>query len=208
VATLLAVVSFEFLVDSVEKLNNRESANFGKWAIIVTVISIISKELMAQFSFFASKKINSKSLKADGWHHRSDAISSLVILIGIFLGDKFWWMDSVLGMIVSALILYTAYEILKESSGQIIGEEPDQNIVDKIHEYSIEFFGKDMNIHHVHLHSYGDHIEMTFHMVFDSNFSIKKAHDMATLLENKIYERLNIYTTIHMEPNSHIEDIS
>ena len=80
---------FEFIVKSIERLKSHEVISFGTTAIVVTIISIIIKELMAQYSFYAAKKTNLKSIKADGWHHRSDALSSIIILAGIFLNKYF-----------------------------------------------------------------------------------------------------------------------
>lgn len=84
VGLLLAVIGFNFLMESIIRLRNHESVNYGILAIVVTVISAVMKEVMAQYSIIIGKRTNSSSMIADGWHHRSDAISSLVILVGIF----------------------------------------------------------------------------------------------------------------------------
>jgi len=207
VGVLLAIVSFEFLKDSILKLIHYKTANYGNIAIIVTAISIIAKEAMAQYSFYISKLTSSRALKADGWHHRSDAISSVVILIGIFVGKYYWWIDGVLGIIVSILLFYTAFEILKESISPLIGEEADEELVKHIKGYASECYDRDMNIHHVHTHEYGDHVEVTFHMVFPKNITLQDAHDDATMLEHRIYNDLGIHATIHMEPEGEWEDI-
>jgi len=207
VGFLLAIVAFEFMKDSIYKLTNRETANYGIIAIVVTAISIIAKELMAQYSFYIGRILSSRSLKADGWHHRSDAISSIVILVGIFIGNYYWWIDGVLGIIVSLLLFYTAYEIMKDAISPLIGEEPDKNLVEQLHKYANNCYGRDMKIHRINTHSYGDHIEITFHMVFPKNITLQNAHDDATRLEHKIYNDLGIYATIHMEPEGNIDDI-
>ncbi|MEN8138179.1 MAG: cation diffusion facilitator family transporter [Bacteroidota bacterium] len=207
VGILLAIVSFEFFKDSIERLYNGKTANYGTLAIIVTVISIIANEAMAQYSFYVGRKTSSRSLKADGWHHRSDAISSAVILIGIFVGKYYWWIDGALGITVSFLLLYTSYDIIKDSVSPLIGEEPEKKLVDKLHGFANECYGKDMNIHHIHMHSYGDHIEVTFHMVFPKTITLQDAHDDATMLEHRIYNDLGMYATIHMEPEGDSEDI-
>ena len=100
IGCLLIWVSYNFIVESVEKLQNKESASYGAFAIIATIISVISKEGLAQYSFYIGRKTNSRVVSADGWHHRSDAISSIVILVGIFIGRYFWWADGVLGILV------------------------------------------------------------------------------------------------------------
>ena len=207
VGVLLAIVSFEFLQDSIVKLTNRETANYGNIAIVVTALSIIVKEAMAQYSFYISRLTKSRALKADGWHHRSDAISSVVILIGIFVGKYYWWIDGALGITVSMLLFYTSYEILKESISPLIGEDSDEELVNNIKSFASECYDKEMNIHHVHTHVYGDHIEVTFHMVFPKDITLQDAHDDATMLEHRIFNDLGIHATIHMEPEDQWEDI-
>ena len=207
VGILLAIVSFEFLKDSFIKLLNHETAKYGNIAIIVTAASIIVKEAMAQYSFYIGKITSSRALKADGWHHRSDAISSAVILVGIFFGSYYWWIDGVLGIIVSILLFYTSYEILKESISPLIGEKTNEELVAKIRNYANHCYERDMNIHHIHTHTYGDHIEVTFHMVFPDNITLQDAHDDATMLEHKIFNDLGIHATIHMEPEGEWDDI-
>ena len=101
-------------------------------AIIITIISIILKEGLAQFAIITGKKIDSKSIIADGWHHRSDAVSSLIILIGIFIGRYFWWIDGVLGILVSIFIFYTAFDILKGAINPLIGETPNKELINNI----------------------------------------------------------------------------
>ncbi|MGM0377840.1 MAG: cation diffusion facilitator family transporter, partial [Bacteroidota bacterium] len=132
VGILLAMVGFNFLGESIMKFQEREVFNYGPVAIWVTVASVIVKEVMARYSIIIGKEIRSNSLKADGWHHRSDSISSIVILIGIFLGDKFWWIDSVLGIFVSGMIFYTTYSIMKETVSILLGENIDAKMKTKI----------------------------------------------------------------------------
>ena len=115
IGVLLAIVAYQFAHDSIIKLTKKESANFGLLAIIVTIISIVIKEGLAQMSFYLGRKTNNSAMKADGWHHRSDALSSVVILIGIFLQTYFWWIDSVLGIIVALILFHAVYGIIKEA---------------------------------------------------------------------------------------------
>ncbi|GAI77757.1 unnamed protein product, partial [marine sediment metagenome] len=74
IGTMLAIVGFNFLIASIQRFTNQQSAVYGTSAIIVFLISVIVKEGLAQFSIRAGKKIDARSLIADGWHHRSDAL--------------------------------------------------------------------------------------------------------------------------------------
>ena len=120
IGVLLFVVGSNFLFDAIQRLKSKEAAVFTMSAIVIFILSVIIKEAMAQFSFWAYRKTKSPSLKADGWHHRSDSIASAVILISIFLGKNHWWVDGIFGIIVSILIAYTAIDIIKEAAENIL----------------------------------------------------------------------------------------
>jgi cation diffusion facilitator family transporter len=198
IATLLAVVGFSFLLASIQKYRNQESASFNKLAIIMFIISVIAKEGLAQYSFRLGKNINSQSLMADGWHHRSDAIASMMILVGMFV--DFWWIDSIMGILVSLIIFYTTYKILKESISILIGEEPSETFKADIIKIITRSIPHDVSLHHLHSHIYGDSKELTFHIKLPADMKLEEAHKIAEKLEKEIKNEMDIDTTIHMEP--------
>lgn len=200
IGVILALIGFEFAKDSILRLINHESVVFGKFAIWVTAISVVVKEALAQFSFWTYRKTGNASLKADGWHHRSDAISSIVILVGIFAGSYFWWIDAVLGLVVSMLIFYAAYEIISEGTDPLLGEKPETQLMDDLKTIALDTCGMDTHIHHVHVHRYGEHVELTMHIKLPKNTTLEHAHSIADGIEVEIMNRLNIDATIHMEP--------
>lgn len=203
IGTLLAVVGVNFLIASIQRFINHQSASYGNLAIIVFIISMIVKEGLAQFSLRAGKKINSQSLMADGWHHRSDALVSLLILVGIFIEKYFWWVDSIMGIGVSLVIFYTTYTILKESISTLIGEEPSKDFEAEIRKIVTNSVSRDVKLHHFHSHKYGDNKELTFHIRLPAGMRLEEAHRIAEELENKIREEMNIEATIHLEPLFH-----
>ncbi|MFZ2070203.1 MAG: cation diffusion facilitator family transporter [Halobacteriota archaeon] len=198
IGTLLAVVGFNFLIESITRLQNVQSAYFGKLAIIVFLTSVLIKEGLAQFSIWAGGKIKSQALIADGWHHRSDAIASGLIVLGALFGH--WWLDGILGIFISLLILYVSYGILKRAISILLGEKYDKELEIRVKKLVKKTVSHTCNVHHLHLHKYGDHMELTFHIKLPSEMNLKESHDVATLLENKIRTEMNIETTIHIEP--------
>jgi cation diffusion facilitator family transporter len=200
VGVLLAVIGFEFLVESIQRLKQKEAANYGILAISVTAASVLIKEALAQYTRIVGKRSGSRALQADSWHHRSDAISSLVILAGIFLNRFAWWIDGVLGILVSLLIFYAAYDILRDTLSSLLGEKPDKDMVDKVLDICRQEIEDEVYPHHIHVHRYGSHTEMTLHIKFSKDVSLGAAHDIASHVEDAIRERLEIEATIHMEP--------
>ncbi|MBA3061431.1 MAG: cation transporter [Atribacteria sp.] len=205
IGTLLAVVGVNFLIASIQKFINHQSASYGNLAVIVFIISVIVKEGLAQFSMRAGKKINSQSLIADGWHHRSDALVSLMVLVGIFIGEYFWWVDSIMGIIVSLVIFYTTYIILKDSISILIGEEPSEDLEVEIRKIVANSVSHDVKLHHLHSHKYGDNRELTFHIRLPVDMRLEDAHRITEKLEKKIKKEMNIETTIHIEPTYYKE---
>ena len=200
IAIILVLIAFGFITDSISQLRTKESANFGTLAIVITVVSIVVKELMAQYAFFLGRRSDSTVVKADGWHHRTDALSSLVILIGILFKNYFWWIDGVLGLLVSLMLMYAAYAILKESVSKILGEEPGEELIKEILGHMRSLYDYDLHPHHFHLHNYISSKELTFHIKIGNNISVEEGHAIATTIEELIDEKLSLKSTIHLEP--------
>ncbi len=200
IAVILAFVAYEFLVKAIEGYQQRKTANFGALAIAVTVISILGKELLARYAFYLSKKSGNLMVKADAWHHRSDALSSVLILLGIFFSQYFWWIDSLLAAVIAMFLFYAVFNILKESVNAMIGKKPSPALLESICQIIRQTAVDARRPHDFLLHEYGSHRELTFHIQFHGEESITSAHDKATLVEDRILEELDIYATIHLEP--------
>ena len=200
IAILLALVGVEFMKDAIAKLRGHEAADFGWLAYLATVASIVLKEGLARYAFYIARKTGNAAVKADGWHHRSDALSSLMVLAGLFLSPYFWWIDSVLGMLISFMLFYAAYGIIREAVNKILGEEPSEEVIGKVEQMVKAEMGNVAYPHHYHIHHYGDHIEFTFHIKVPGEETVEEAHRKATLIEMQIKTELKIDATIHIEP--------
>jgi len=203
IAFILVFIGYEFLTGSIERFQNRQSVEYGTIAIVVTVISIIIKELLAQYGFYIGRKTNNPVVTADGWHSRSDALSSVVVLIGIIVArfvPGFWWMDSVLGIFCALAIFYAAFEIMRESITRMLGEEPGAEFIEELDNELSKIYDKDMKLHHLHLHNYISHKELTLHIRLNGNMSVEEGHKIATSIEKMIKEKFEMDATIHIEP--------
>jgi cation diffusion facilitator family transporter len=158
------------------------------------------KEALAQYAFILGRKTNNSNVIADGWHHRSDALSSVVVLAGILFAKQFWWIDSALGAIIALMLFYAVWKILEEAITKILGEEPDEKLIEKITEEVKSIYNDDLKIHHFHIHNYIHHKELTFHIRLKSELTIGKAHAIATKIEERIFEKFEMTSTIHVEP--------
>ena len=114
----------------------------GNLAIVAAVISIVSKEAMYFYTIKYAKLINSASLKADAWHHRSDSLSSIGALIGI-IGAKMGYpiLDSLVAIIICIVIIKVSYDICKESIVQLIDQSASDEEVEDITHQILEIDG-------------------------------------------------------------------
>lgn len=200
IAFFLGLIAFDFLTGAIERFTNRERVEFGALAITVTAVSIVVKELLAQFAFYIGKKTDSASVRADGWHHRTDMLSSAVVLAGIVAAQRFWWLDSVLGAVIALMLFYAAYKIIKDAITMLLGEEPGAELVRDITEAVRSVHGSDMRLHHFHIHNYIVHKELTLHIRLDKDLSIHAGHKIATDVETIIKDQFGIIATVHIEP--------
>jgi len=200
IGIMLTLIGFNFLTNAINKLILREAATFGMLAISVTIASILLNEGLAQYAFYLARRTENASLKADGWHHRSDALSSFILLVGILAGGVWWWMDGVLGIIMAGFIFHAGYGIFKEVVNPLIGQQPEKKMLKRIREICDEIAGEAVSPHHFHIHQYGAHTELTFHIALDGEQSLTEAHSLADKIEKEINKVFAVEATIHIEP--------
>jgi cation diffusion facilitator family transporter len=203
IAFILGFIGYEFMAGSIERFQNRESVVYGTLALVITIASIVVKELLAQYAFYLGRKTNNPIVTADGWHHRSDSLSSVVVLIGIVISYftvGLWWMDSVLGMFCALAIFYAAFKIMKDAVTKILGEVPDKDIIERLSVEIQKAYDSDLDIHHIHLHNYISQKELTLHIRLDGKKTIEEGHKTATVIEEIVAKEFGMSATVHVEP--------
>ncbi len=200
IGTLLGVAGFEFLMSSYEKLISMEALTFS-WVLVgVLLFSSVIKELLARWALRLGKSYESRSIVGDAWHHRSDAIATVLLVLGVLIGADYWWVDGFLGMLVSLIIIYTSIKMVLESSKDLLGSKPTKHERDLLINLAREISPLIESVHHVHIHKYGDHVEASLHIKLPKTMSLEEAHEIATKLENKIKNTLGWEVTVHPEP--------
>jgi cation diffusion facilitator family transporter len=200
IGVLLAVVGAFFGYDSIVRILARKAVSFSLLAILVFAASALLKEGLAQFAFWAGRKAGSQAVVADGWHHRSDAIASALIVVGALAGRSLWWMDGVLGVGVSLLILWAAVDIVRSSASPLLGEAVDpvteHRVADAIRR---EYPGAE-DVHHLHVHRYGGNVELTVHVRLPGAMTVEESHAISQRMEQRLAGELGIVATVHVEP--------
>ncbi len=199
IGVVLFMVAGNFLLLSLRRIVASEPAEFGAAAIWVMAVSVLLKEILARYSIGTGRKIKSDSLIGDGWHQRSDAASSAIILAGIVAGRSIWWLDGMLGALISLLLFKTAYHVVRKSASSILGESISDEVADMLKEIVRRTVPGAGEAHHFHLHCYGSHRELSFHITLPEDISLKEAHQSATLIEETVRRETGFEPTVHVE---------
>ncbi|UCH88222.1 MAG: cation-efflux pump [Thermoplasmata archaeon] len=203
IAVLLFLAGLGFIQQSIGRFIEVEDFLNSEYAYIigiVIIISAIAKELMAQFSTALGKKIKSDILIADAWHHRSDAIASVAVGLSI-IGSNYGYpiLDPIFGIIVSLIIIYVGIDLIRRTSDTLIGSAPEKGIIERIKNIIEPMEGVE-DVHNIHIHDYGTSKIISLHVNMKKKMSFEEAHNIADMIEERIMDKLNYSTIIHLEP--------
>ncbi|MGE4357511.1 MAG: cation diffusion facilitator family transporter, partial [Candidatus Omnitrophota bacterium] len=200
IGVLLVVTGFNFLIDSFLRILNPQEVKAGIGTIIFLIISAFLKEELAIFSNELGKQIKGDSLIIDAWHHRTDAIASLLIIVSIiFSRFGYFVVDAVLGFLISAFIIFIGVKFVYTSSNRLIGSAPDKEIINKICQEAYKIEGV-KNIHDIEIHEYGEKLKVSLHIKVKSTLRVDSAHRIAEAVEEKLKEKLGISAVVHVDP--------
>ena len=175
-------------------------------ALVAAIISIVAKEAMYWYTRYYAKRIDSSALRADAWHHRSDALSSVGALIGIggaMLGYPV--MDSIASLVIFFFIAKAAYDIFKDAIDKMVDhacdEETEKAIYDAVLEQE-EVLGIDM----LQTRIFGNKIYVDLEIQLDENYTLKKAHDIAEEVHEHIEQNFPKVKHIMVHVNPAVKD--
>ena len=198
----LLIVAFEFGKNAIQRFLAHQQVDYGWIGIWVTGVSVMVKMAMGEISIRKGKNLGSEALVADGWHHRSDAISSIIILAGIFVNPFVWWTDSFMAFVLALYIIYIAFDIIRKAINPLMGRNVSKEEKRRIHKIAYKLYPEELFLHHFHKHQYGDHTEMTFHIILPEKMTLKEASTLTRKLFKKIKEETGIVATIHIDTES------
>ncbi|WP_031427098.1 cation diffusion facilitator family transporter [Flavimarina sp. Hel_I_48] len=175
------------------------------WTLIVLGIIIVWKEICYQIVMRKSVETQSSSLKADAWHHRSDAITSITAFVGISIalifGKGYETADDWAALVAAAFILYNSYLILRPALGEIMDEQRHHDLVDEVREIALTVKGiKDTEKCYIRKSGMKFHVDL--HAMVNGHISVTEGHKLAHDLKDTLVEKMpnidNVH--IHIEP--------
>ena len=200
IAILLCVAGIEFIEASIDRIQNPEQVVAKWWMILILMVTIILKEITARYAEFLSKKIASGTLHADAWHHRIDALSSLLV-VGALIAGKYGYpsSDGWAGLGVALLLIYTGFIIAKDAVDDLIGKPPTSEEVEVIRQIVMSVDGV-LGAHDIIIHSYGHDKFASVHVEIDADETTAVAHDISEEVEDKLEKAIGVEPTVHLDP--------
>ena len=201
VGILILVLGFETSKESISKVIHPGSIDFRLASVIILLISIIVKFWMYAYNKKLSKTYDSSLLEATALDSISDVCGTTAVLVSTLLSPVLHFnLDGYMGIVVSGIILYGAYGLLRDMINSLIGEAPDpelvHNIVDMIMAHPAI-----LGVHDMMLHNYGPNkIFASAHVEVDSSKDIFETHDHIDNIEREVKENMNIDLVLHMDP--------
>lgn len=174
----------------------------GALALLAAVVSIGVKEWMYWYTVLAAKKINSGALKADAWHHRSDALSSVGALFGIAgarMGYPF--LDCVASVVICAFVIKAAYDIFKDAVDKMLDTACDKDTVKKLQKIILNQPGV-LGISKLTTRIFGSKIYVDVEIEADGDMTLKDAHEVAENVHHAIEQGASDvkHCMVHVNP--------
>lgn len=209
IGLILALAGFGLMIGGIDKVATALGGNAlprpTMLALVIAVISIVSKEWLYHFTARKGIETDSPAVTANAWHHRSDAVSSVGTLIGVsgamFLGDSWRILDPLAAIVVSLFIIKSGYDIMKPCVSELL-----EASLPEAQEQEIESLVKSVagiqQIHNLRSRRVGNSIVIDLHARMDGSMTLDEAHTKASLAEKAVKERFgnNTIINIHMEP--------
>ena len=204
-----------FLITSATIIAYESIINIGtphelpkSWTLYVLAAIIIWKEYSFRLVMKRSIESNSSSLKADAWHHRSDAITSVAAFVGItialILGKGYESADDWAALFASGFILYNSYKIFRPALGEIMDEHLNEDLIVEIRKVALQVDGV-VNTEKCFIRKAGMKYHVDLHAIVNANITVKEGHEISHNLKDTL--RLEIkelgHVLIHIEPTNY-----
>lgn len=199
-AVLLVVLAVEFARAGIMRIIDPQDYTASWWIIIAVIITLFLKHWVSVFAYTLARATGSHALTADYWHHLSDVLSTLLVIVAL-VASRFGWAgaDGWAGLGVALFILYTGIQTARKAISPLLGEAPDPEEVDRIERAAGSIRGV-RGVHDLILHKYGEDRLMSLHIEVDAGKTALEVHDLAEQVEDKVEQVMGGKTIVHVDP--------
>ena len=204
ISIFLAVVGTIIIFDGFERFSNPNELQYGNWLIAAAALSILSKEGLYWYTLKVSKNIKSDLLRANAWHHRTDALSSIVVVIGIIGAvNGYSFLDSVAAMIVGVLIIYIGWQLGFEATKELVDTSIDQEDIKALRLALSEIKGV-KSVHTLRTRKVGHKKSADVHVQVNPFLSVSEGHIISVSVERVAKECIEELddVTVHIDPEN------
>lgn len=199
---VLALVGLWIVYDGIINFYQNQTLHYGSLLISVAIISIVSKEFLYQATMRVAKKINSKMLEANAWHHRLDSLSSIVVLIGVVgtLGG-YPYLDNIASIIIGGMVGHIAWDLVKDSVAELVDSAIDSKDIKKLTTAISQVSGV-CSVHMLRTRKIGNTIIVDTHIQVAPLLSVSEGHMISVYVENVAKKCLHNISEImvHIDP--------
>ena len=201
VAALILLIGAELVKSSIAKIINPEPIDISAATIALLAASVAVKLWMSGFYKTLGKKINSTALYATSVDSRNDVISTCAVLLGCLVNYLFGLnIDGCVGLAVAIFILYSSVGIAKDTISPLLGQQADDELVDKITELVLSH-EKVLGVHDLLVHDYGPgRCYASAHVELSADEDPMACHDIIDDIECDVLEKMNVHFVIHYDP--------
>jgi len=183
---------------------DKEKTIYSLPMTIVAFISVVSKEALYQYTVFVGRKIHSTAVIANAWHHRSDSLSSIPVVIagiGITVNPSYSILDPIGALIVCVLIIYSAYRLILPMLNILVDSGISQEEMSRLNEIALSIEGV-KSIHAIRSRHIGGGIAVDLHVLVDPQMSVSDGHIIAGKVKHALLEKGQdvVDVLIHIEP--------
>ncbi|RLF79147.1 cation transporter [Thermococci archaeon] len=185
----LFLVAYEIGRDAIKRIVENSTIEVNAIMIGVVLLSIFSKEAMTQYSLKVGRRLNNQILIAEAYHHRSDALSSVAVLVGLGLQRfGFSYGDALASVVVVILIGKVAVETVLKNVGYLTGTSAPHELLEEIKNTALSVTGV-VDVHDLRAHYVGPKVHVELHIEVPPELTLKEAHDISEDVKKRI-ERL------------------
>ena len=204
IGLMLAAAGIGIGWDAVSSLRDKDPSSPGWIALFAAITSICTKEILYRWTAICGKRIKSQALAANAWHHRTDAISSVPVVLavgGALIFPSWSFLDLVGAVVVSIFVLHAALKVIWPGISELIDAGAPHDIQKKIADIACNIQGVE-DIHKVRTRYISTSILVDMHIVVDGSISVREGHAIADEVETQIINELPIVldAVIHVDP--------
>ena len=199
---LLTLVALGIVWNGFERLLDADRATPGKLALVVAAVGIAAKESLYWYTIFAAKRLRSEMLRANAWHHRSDAISSVVVLVGVggaVIG--FSAMDAIAAIVVGVMVAKIGWDLGASALSELVDTALDEEQVGEAKQVIMGIDGVG-SVHMLRTRRHGADASADVHVQVAPHLSVSEGHMISQAVEDRLIRKVEALTdvTVHIDP--------